>query len=102
MDYVSSISGVDRRTNFEVMYMLGSTTKKLILTLTVPLPKEPLSLPSVTGIWRAANWHEREIYDMFGIKFENHPDLRRILLTEEADFHPLRKNFKHPFEGELK
>ncbi len=94
-DSVSSISGVDRRTNFEVSYMLWSTTRKIVLILTVPVSKEPQSIPSVTNIWRGANWHEREIYDMLGIKFENHPDLRRILLPEDTDYYPLRKNFKY-------
>ena len=99
-DAVSSISGVDRRTNFEVSYMLWSTTNKTVLILTVPVPKEPLSLPTVTNIWGAANWHEREIYDMFGIEFENHPNLKRILLPENADYYPLRKSFKYPSKKE--
>jgi NADH-quinone oxidoreductase subunit C len=52
---------------------------------------------SVTSVWRTANWHEREAYDMFGIRFAGHPDLRRILMPDEFDAHPLRKDF--PLEG---
>jgi NADH-quinone oxidoreductase subunit C len=54
--------------------------------------KEP-SVPSVTGVWKTANWHEREVYDMFGIIFEGHPDLRRLYMPEEFAYYPLRKDF---------
>ena len=96
LDYkgVSSISGVDRRTGFDVVYMLLSISHDPVLVFTVSLPKKDPSIKSVFSIWRAADWYEREIYDMFGINFEDHPDLRRILLREDADFFPLRKNYK--------
>ncbi len=96
MDYkgVSFISGVDRRTGFDVTYMLFSLSHAPVLVFTVSLPKNDPSVHTVCGVWRAANWYEREIYDMFGINFENHPDLRRIMLRDDADFFPLRKNYK--------
>ncbi len=96
MDYkgVSFISGVDRRTGFDVTYMLFSLSHSPVLVFTVSLPKDEPSIHTVCGVWRAANWYEREIYDMFGINFENHPDLRRIMLRDDADFFPLRKTYK--------
>ena len=96
LDYkgVSTISGVDRRTGFDVVYMLFSINHDPVLVYTVSLPKKDPSVKSVYSIWRGADWYEREIYDMFGINFEDHPDLRRILLREDADFFPLRKNYK--------
>ena len=96
LDYkgVSLISGVDRRTGFDVVYMLLSINHDPVIVYTVSLPKKDPSVKSVCSIWRAANWYEREIYDMFGIDFEDHPDLRRIMLREDADFFPLRKNYK--------
>ena len=54
------------------------------------------SIPSVVRLWKTANWHEREAYDMMGIQFEDHPDLTRILLSEDWEGHPLRKNFEEP------
>ena len=53
-------------------------------------------IPSIAEIWRTADWHEREAYDLFGIKFSNHPDLKRILLPEDWEGHPLRKDYKTP------
>ncbi|MCK4265723.1 MAG: NADH-quinone oxidoreductase subunit C, partial [Thermoplasmata archaeon] len=72
-DALTSLSGVDRRTNLEVVYMLWSTEHKVVILLRVPLPKESPSLRSVTGLWSAADWHERETSEMFGIDFEGHP-----------------------------
>ena len=91
---ISTISGVDRRTGFDVVYMLFSITHAPVLVFTVSLPKDEPGVESVFPIWRGADWYEREIYDMFGINFENHPDLRRILLRDDADFYPLRKSYK--------
>ncbi len=61
------------------------------------LNARPLSVPSVVGIWRAADWLEREVWDLFGIRFDGHPDLRRIVLPEEFEAHPLRKDY--PLQG---
>jgi NADH-quinone oxidoreductase subunit C len=94
-DTVSSISGVDRRTNLEVVYMLWSTTLKVVALVKVPLPKDSNNIPSVTGLWSAANWHERETAEMFGITFDGHPDPRHILLTDDTEFHPMLKSFKY-------
>ena len=63
------------------------------LRLKTDVSEEKSELPSVTGVWRTANWHEREIYDMMGIRFRGHPDLRRILMWEGYPYFPLRKDF---------
>jgi len=87
--------GVDRGDGFEVIYCLFSFDKKHKLTLKAPLPKENPEIESVTPIWKAANWHEREIAELFGIKFLNHPDPRGILLPEDWDEgYPMRKDWE--------
>jgi NADH-quinone oxidoreductase subunit C len=81
-----------REKRFEVIFQLYSFQKNDRLRLKVRAA-EGEKVPSVTGVWTAANWLEREVYDMFGIEFEGHPDLRRILLPDEWTGHPLRKDY---------
>jgi len=83
---------------FEVVYNLYSISRRELLRLRVPVPEEDPRVPSVTSIFRVANWFERECYDMFGIRFEGHPDLRRLLMPEDWEGHPLRKDY--PLEPE--
>jgi NADH-quinone oxidoreductase subunit C len=93
--YLSDICGVDypqRTPRFDVVYHLYSIEKNHRLRLKTSV-EEDKKLPSVTGIWRGANWFEREVYDLFGIEFEKHPDLRRILLADDWHGHPLRKDY---------
>lgn len=109
-DYLTDICGVDykpRKPRFEVVYHLCSTQYDRRLRVKVLL-EEGESVASVESIWKAANWYERETYDMLGIRFENHPDLRRILTWEGFEGHPLRrdfpvkgKDFDKPFVPEL-
>lgn len=82
---------------FEINYILLSleTNKRLIVKTRIS--EEDPTIDSVTSLWKAANWGEREVYDMFGIKFKGHPDLRRILMWEEFTDYPLRKDY--PLEG---
>ncbi len=87
------LSGVDWVNNLEVVYHIYSMTYHHKLVIKVPLTKDDPKIESVSGIWATANWHEREAYDLFGIIFENHPDLRRILLPEDWEGHPLRKDY---------
>lgn len=97
---LSDLSGVDRfplEPRFEVNYHLLSIEKRLRLRLKVKLSSADPVVHSVTGVWPTANWHEREVFDMFGIQFEGHPDLRRILMPDEWEGHPLRKDY--PTEG---
>jgi NADH-quinone oxidoreductase subunit C len=79
----------------EVIYNLYSIPFNHHLMLKVVLPRENPAIESVTSIWRTANWHEREAFDMYGIIFKNHPDLRRILMPADWEGFPLRKNYEH-------
>ena len=100
-DFLSDICGADRgveeEPRFEVNYHLFSTTKHHRLRLKVVLNDGEPHVPTVTGVWRTANWHERETFDLMGVVFDGHPDLRRILLPDDWQGHALRKDF--PLRG---
>jgi NADH-quinone oxidoreductase subunit C len=99
-DFLSDISAVDRfpiEPRFEINYHLLSIPLRRTLRLRVWLPgKEPV-VSTVIPVWPTANWHEREIFDLFGIRFEGHPDLHRILMPDDWEGYPLRKDY--PVEG---
>lgn len=96
-DYLSCLSGVDfDKDNLAVVYHLYSFAQNHKLVIKAVVPKSEPNVPTVSDIWAAAEWHEREAYDLVGINFENHPDLRRILCPEDWEGHPLRKDFKVP------
>tara|TARA_B110000003_G_scaffold166163_1_gene166139 strand:- start:368 stop:778 length:411 start_codon:yes stop_codon:yes gene_type:complete len=78
---------------FEVVINLLSLSKNLRKTIKVQVPDENLTIPSITDIYPGANFYEREVFDMFGIVFENHPDLTRILMPDDWIGHPLRKDY---------
>ena len=97
-DMLSCVTGIDNgveANTMEVVYNLYSIPFYHHLMLKVVLPREKPEIDSVASIWRSADWYEREIYDMFGIKFIDHPDLRRILMPADWEGYPLRKDFKH-------
>ena len=99
-DFLSDLCGVDHHPatpRFEVVYHLYSLRHGHRLRVKVPLGGEDPVIDSVVSVWETADWHERECFDLFGIRFRNHPDLRRILLPENFEGHPLRKDF--PLEG---
>ena len=100
-NFLSDICGADRgpeeEPRFEVNYHLFSTTKHHRLRLKVLLNDDDAHVESVTNVWRTANWHERETFDLFGVIFDGHPDLRRILLPDDWEGHALRKDF--PLRG---
>ena len=90
------ITAVDRyrpEDRFEVVYHLYSIEHRTYLRVRVQVDESDLTVPTVSGVWAAANWHERETFDMFGIKFTGHPDLRRFYMPEDFEYHPLRKDF---------
>lgn len=94
--YLSDLFGIDRYTSedrFEVAYNLISLREGVRLFLKVRCEEENPTVDSVTEVWAAAGWPEREVYDMFGIHFRNHPDLRRIFMPEDFEYYPLRKEF---------
>jgi NADH-quinone oxidoreductase subunit C len=99
-NFLSDVTCVDLHPSeprFEVCYHLLSHTRKERLRLKVKLAGDDPSLESITSVWPAANFFEREIFDLFGIRFLNHPNLRRILMPDDWEGHPLRKDY--PVEG---
>ena len=95
-DYLVDISSVDNYGDdprWSVVYELYSMAQRCHLRLKTSVSEEKSEMPTVTGVWRTADWHEREIYDMMGIRFRGHPDLRRILMWEGYPYFPLRKDF---------
>lgn len=95
-DYLVDVSSIDNHgedPRWTVVYHLYGIAHKQYLRLTISVNEEKSELPTVTGVWRTADWHEREIYDMMGIRFRGHPDLRRIIMWEGYPYFPLRKDF---------
>ena len=93
---LSTITAVDRypsEPRFEVVYHVHSVSRNERLRLKCRLAGESPEIDSATAAWRSASWYEREVFDLFGIRFRNHPDLRRILMPEDWDGHPLRKDY---------
>jgi NADH-quinone oxidoreductase subunit C len=93
---LSTVTAVDRypsQPRFEVVYHLQSIAHNQRLRLKCRLSGERPEIDSVTAVWRSANWFEREVFDLFGVTFRNHPDLRRILMPEDWEGHPLRKDY---------
>ena len=101
-DFLTDLCGVDKTSleksnSFEVVYHLYSIKRNHRVRLKVKIPALKPTIGSVTGIWKTADWHEREAYDMFGITFEGHPNLVRILTPDGFEGHPLRKDY--PLKG---
>jgi NADH-quinone oxidoreductase subunit C len=90
---ISSIDNYGSDPRWTVVYTLRNIVNGIEIRLKTDVSEEKSELPSVLGVWRTSNWHEREIYDMMGIRFTNHPDLRRILMWEGYPYFPLRKDF---------
>ena len=96
-DFLMCLSGMDyTKGTLGVVYNIFSMKKKHKVNLKVDVPKDKAEVPSVSSVWPAANWHEREAYDLIGVKFLDHPDLRRILMPDDWDGHPLQKDYKVP------
>src|SRR5262245_60573613 len=98
---LSSVTAVDRwpaEPRFEVVYHLHSVERNLRVRVKCRIPGDQPSIDSVTSVWRGANWYEREVFDLFGIQFRNHPNLTRILMPEGWEGHPLRKDY--PITGQ--
>jgi NADH-quinone oxidoreductase subunit C len=94
--FLVDLSGVDNfgeEPRFEVVYELYHFDQGVYLRLKISVSEDELEVPTVSDIWSTADWHEREAYDMYGIKFAGHPELTRILMWEGYPFYPLRKDF---------
>lgn len=96
---ISSVDHFENEPRYEIVYELYSLENHLSLRLKTIATEDDPTVRSVSDIWPAADWHEREIWDMMGIRFSGHPDLRRILMWEGYPYHPLRKDF--PLEGKF-
>lgn len=95
-DMLTDLSGVDNYgedPRFEVDYLLYALAARCRLRVKVTVPEDDLAVDSVVGVWRTADWHEREAFDMFGIRFRGHPNLKRILMWDGYPYFPLRKEF---------
>ncbi len=96
MDHLELLGGVDYKDRIEVVYVVYSMKHHHRYTLKSRLPREEPHLPTVESVWNVANWHERETYDMLGVLFDGHSDMRRILCPDDWEGHPLRKDYKAP------
>jgi NADH-quinone oxidoreductase subunit C len=90
--FLESLTAVDLRESFSLVYHFASFTELCRTVVHASLAKDAQA-PTISAVYPAADWYEREVYDLFGIKFAGHPNLKRILLPEDADFHPLLKDF---------
>jgi len=95
-DNLHCITAVDRKEKMELVYILYSICERHGVTLKVYLTPEDLNVASLSALWKSANWLEREVYDLFGIIFSGHPDLRRILNPYDWKGYPLRKDYSNP------
>ena len=98
MDYLFCVTCIDwpQTKNLMMVYHLTSTTFRHTLVVKVKLDRNNAEIETVSDIWRTAEFHEREVYDLFGVRFLHHPDLRRLILTDDFEGHPLRKDFEDP------
>ena len=95
--YITAVDYLGQEPRFEVVYVLYSTRQNARIRLRVKVAENDPGVPTVTGVWRGANWFERYCFDMYGIRFDGHPDMRRLLMYDEFEGHPLRKDY--PLKG---
>jgi len=109
-NFLCDLCGVDylgQSPRFMVVYNLYNIAQKDRLRVKVPVDEKDAAVDTVSGVWSTANWHERECWDLMGISFNNHPDLRRILMPADWEGHPLRKDYpvqgpdREPYQGRL-
>ena len=93
LEYLRNMTGVDQETHMEVAYFMLNLAEKQDYCVKVKTDRDNPEIPSVVSVWQTANWNEREIYDLLGIRFTGHPDLRRIMLPDDWVGHPLRKDY---------
>jgi NADH-quinone oxidoreductase subunit C len=102
LNYLVCLTSLDRGTELEAVYTLerlglkAEDSKRFGISVRILVPRDEPKLPSVAHVWRTADWHEREAFDLMGLLFEGHPNLVRILCAEDWEGHPLRKDYKAP------
>jgi NADH/F420H2 dehydrogenase subunit C len=98
-DMLCTHTAIDHLENgvFELIYQLYSTRHRHYLMLSVTVPRDEPVVPTVSPVWAIAEWQEREVYDMFGVMYDNHPDLRRVFLEDDWEGYPLRKDYQDDF-----
>lgn len=90
---ITAVDWATRKNRFTVVYHIFSLKNKFRLVLKSDLDESDCTIDTVSDVWKTSNWQERECYDMYGITFNNHPDMRRIYMSEDFEYHPLRKDF---------
>ena len=95
-DFLFCLTCIDWKTHFTVVYHLTSTVHRHTVVFKSTLDRNHPEIETVSDIWRTAEFHEREVYDLFGVQFRHHPDLRRLILTDDFEGYPLRKDFEDP------
>jgi len=95
-DYLFCLTCVDWKTHLTAVYHLTSTTHRLPIVIKAKVDRVNAQIDTVSDIWRTAEFHEREVFELFGVHFLNHPDLRRLILTDDFEGYPLRKDFEDP------
>src|SRR5690606_25137167 len=100
LSYLRNVTGVDYETHLESVFYLINFTDKQDYCVKVRTDREQAAMPSVTSVWQTANWNEREIYDLLGIEFTGHPNLKRIMMPDDWVGYPLRKDYE-PIDPEV-
>ncbi len=95
-DYLFCLTCIDWKTHLTMVYHLSSTTHRHCIVVKANLDRNDPQIETVCDTWRTAEFHERETFELFGVKFQNHPDLRRLILTDDFEGYPLRKDFEDP------
>ena len=96
MDHLFCLTCIDWKTHLTMVYHLSSTVHRHTIVIKMDLDRNEPSIDTVSDLWRTAEFHEREVYEMFGVQFNGHPDLRRLILTDDFNGFPLRKDFEDP------
>lgn len=95
-DYLFCLTCIDWKTFMTMVYHLSSTTHRHTIVIKAKVDRADARIESVVDVWKTAEFHEREVYDLFGVHFTNHPDLRRLILTDDFEGYPLRKDYDDP------
>jgi NADH:ubiquinone oxidoreductase subunit C len=94
MDYLFCLTCVDWKTHLTMVYHLSATTHRQTIVVKANVDRTTPIIETVSDIWRTAEFHEREVFEMFGVHFTNHPDLRKLILTDDFEGYPMRKDFE--------